>query len=551
MRYTKHVTKPKTAKTESLPQTVKDPGSPQVKNNAGGFVFKVDQWDMFDRFLVLGSEGGTYYASEKKLTVENAKNALKCLKEDGAKFINRVVEISDQGRAPKNDPALFALALAAKKGDEATKRLVREALPKVARIGTHLFHYAQMIEDLGGWGRGTMRAFKDWYGNKPADKLAFQAVKYQSRDGWSHRDVLRKTHPVPVDEQRKAIYHWMTQGWESVGEVPHPDKDLWLIWAFERAKPLKDKKDVPALIELVTTYGLPHECIPTEMKNFPEVWEALLEHMGTTAVIRNLAKMTNVGLLKPTSAATKKVIEQLGDVDILKKARIHPLNVLTALKTYSQGHGDKGKMEWSPVPKLVDALDKAFYLAFKAVEPTGKRICFALDVSGSMSSPRLAGVNITPREGSSAMALVSMNVEDTYEIVGFTSGGAAHGFGAGRPLTRLSISPRQRLDDVCRYTASLDFGGTDCALPMVWCKENNIDIDLFCIYTDTETWAGDVKPHTALEQYRQARGIGAKMVVVGMTSTGFSIADPSDAGMLDCVGFDSATPSIISDFATV
>jgi 60 kDa SS-A/Ro ribonucleoprotein len=34
-----------------------------------------------------------------------------------------------------------------------------------------------------------------------------------------------------------------------------------------------------------------------------------------------------------------------------------------------------------------------------------------------------------------------------------------------------------------------------------------------------------------------------------MTSTGFTIADPTDAGMLDVVGFDSAAPAIMADFA--
>jgi 60 kDa SS-A/Ro ribonucleoprotein len=34
-----------------------------------------------------------------------------------------------------------------------------------------------------------------------------------------------------------------------------------------------------------------------------------------------------------------------------------------------------------------------------------------------------------------------------------------------------------------------------------------------------------------------------------MVSTGFSIADPSDAGMLDVVGFDTNAPKVISDFA--
>ena len=34
-----------------------------------------------------------------------------------------------------------------------------------------------------------------------------------------------------------------------------------------------------------------------------------------------------------------------------------------------------------------------------------------------------------------------------------------------------------------------------------------------------------------------------------MSSNGFSIADPADPGMLDVVGFDTATPQLISDFA--
>ena len=118
------------------------------------------------------------------------------------------------GRAPKNDPALFALALAAKLGDVDTRRAAFAALPRVARIGTHLFHFAEHVKALGGWGRGTMRAFARWYTEMEASRLALQAVKYQSRDGWSHRDLLRKAHPVAKDDRQQAIFHWMTKGWE-------------------------------------------------------------------------------------------------------------------------------------------------------------------------------------------------------------------------------------------------------------------------------------------------------------------------------------------------
>ena len=117
-------------------------------------------------------------------------------------------------------------------------------------------------------------------------------------------------------------------------------------------------------------------------------------------------------------------------------------------------------------------------------------------------------------------------------------------------LSPLAISPRQRLDDVVRYTANLPFGGTDCSLPMRWALKNRLKVDVFAIYTDSETWAGPQAPAQALQRYRREVNPGAKLVVVGMISNGFTIADPDDAGMLDVVGFDTATPAVIADFAT-
>ena len=534
------------------PQSAPIPGTSQVPNSAGGFAFAVDEWTRLDRFLILGAEGGSYYASERKLTRENARAVLRCLQLDGRRVVNRIVAVSDEGRAPKNDPALFALALAAKLGDVDTRRAAFAALPGVARIGTHLFHFAEYVKSLGGWGRGTMRAFARWYTEMEASRLALQAVKYQSRDGWSHRDLLRKAHPVAKDDRQQAIFHWMTKGWEGVGETPHPDQVLAMIWAFERAKSLREKKDVALLCSLVRDYRLPHECVPTEMKQHPEVWEALLPEMGLTAMLRNLGKMTEVGLLGAFSDAERLVVSRLERAEALRAARVHPLQILVALNTYAKGRGEKGKLTWKPRRRIVDALDGAFYLAFKAIEPTFARTLLALDVSGSMAGGLIAGMpGITPRVGSAAMALITAAVEPNHEFVAFTNGTyrSMHG-GFGSGISPIAISPRSRLDHAVKTVSDLPFGGTDCALPMVWAAENKVPVDIFCVYTDSETWAGDIHPVQALRAYRHKMGIGAKLVVIGMVSNGFRIADPEDGGMLDVVGFDTATPSVIADFAT-
>src|SRR5262249_32160096 len=127
--------------TKTTPQNEPIPGSTQVANSAGGFTWQLDDWARLDRFLILGSEGGPYSIGERKLPVETAAVVRRCIPADGLRTVQRIVAISDAGRAPKNDPAIFALAMAAKLGDEPTRRAAYAALPKVCRIGTHLMHF--------------------------------------------------------------------------------------------------------------------------------------------------------------------------------------------------------------------------------------------------------------------------------------------------------------------------------------------------------------------------------------------------------------------------
>ena len=304
-------------------------------------------------------------------------------------------------------------------------------------------------------------------------------------------------------------------------------------------------------------FRLPREALKPEHLTSPEVWEALLEEMPMTALIRNLATMTRVGVIGRRSAGTAKVVAQLGDRDRIRRARVHPIAVLAALRTYAAGRGARGRGEWTPVREIVDALDASFYTAFGNVEAAGKRLLLALDVSGSMTSGWVAGVpGLSPRDASAALALVTAATEPDYEIVGFFGGKrgwkshtkSPWGFGE-QGLTPLAISPRQRLDDAVKAVSNLPFGGTDCALPMLYARARELEVDAFVIFTDSETWAGDVHPAEALREYRRVSGIDARLIVVGMVSNNFSVADPSDPGMLDVVGFDTATPQLISDFA--
>jgi len=509
----------------------------QVRNNAGGFTFEVTPEVRLRRFLTLGTEGGTYYVNATELTKDNATVVLHFARERCADLVAEIVAISTAGRAPKQNPALFALAAATALGDEDGRRLALDALPAVARTGTHLFLFARYVEQFRGWGRGLRRAVAGWYTTKSVDDLALQVLKYRQREGWTHRDLLRLSHPVTGEDDRKRLFDWICGRGAGLG-------GLRLIEGFERASAAAPG----AIPELVREYGLSWEMLPDAALSEPAVWEALLDNgLPQTALLRQLPRLTRLGLLAPLGERTAAVAARLCDPVRLRRSRVHPIQVLVALRTYAGGHGARGSSKWVPSAPILDALDAAFYAAFEAVETTGKRHLLALDVSGSMTRA-VSGLPISAREASAALALVTAATEPAHTMLGFT-GGEDPWHPDHRALTPLPISPRMRLDDAIRAVSNLPFGATDCALPMRWALEHEVEVDVFSVYTDNETWSGSVHPHEAMRRYRERINPDAKLVVVGMTATNFTVADPTDAGMLDVAGFDSAVPTLLADFA--
>lgn len=519
----------------------------QVKNSAGGYVYQVGAAEQMRRFLVLGSEGGTFYASQKDLTKANLDNLKALAAKDPFVYMTVLSEADEKNIVPRHSTVLLALAVLYSHNDtEAVRTWVKDNFTKIVRTGTHLFEFVDYITQWRGWGRGLRSLIASWYETQESDDLAYQVVKYRQRGGWSHRDLLRQAHPKVVGEGQKRVLDYVTHG------TLHFDVDLNsldenVISEFEAVK--------HETLEPTQATALSWEMLPTESLTDPATWRALIagrSRLPYTAMLRNLGRMTSIGVFDD-AGTVRSVVARLSDAVYVKRARVHPFNILTALKTYRSGGGFRGTLTWTPNQRIVDALDAAFYASFGNVESTGKRINIALDVSGSMGV-NLMNSNVTAREGSTAMALATLAADpDTTDTIAFTSGGwvppaQGRGWFRSSSIVELGLSTRRRLDDIVNETARLPLGGTDCALPIVWAMAQKKVYDAFVIYTDNETWAGNVQPMDALRTYRAQVNREARLIVVGMTSTGFTIADPEDKGCLDVVGFDSSAPSLISNF---
>lgn len=75
--------------------------------------------------------------------------------------------------------------------------------------------------------------------------------------------------------------------------------------------------------------------------------------------------------------------------------------------------------------------------------------------------------------------------------------------GFSHTLVPLHIDSKMSLDEVTRNVASVRMGGTDCALPMIHAKKYSLNVDVFVVYTDSETWFGSIHPAQALCKYRE------------------------------------------------
>ncbi|XP_074655790.1 RNA-binding protein RO60-like isoform X2 [Tubulanus polymorphus] len=545
------------------------PGRKQVRNDAGGYVWRVDNLTRLKRFISLGSESAVYSkhaggssmmldANSNDLNDQNV-NALSCALEEGRglEVVRILKAFSVGGRTAKQDNILFCLAFCVKCGNAQVKKTAYEAMPEICRIPTHLFVFIRECQKLSllqttkkGWGRAHRRAVCNWYTQYADDpaKLALHITKYKNRAGWSHRDVLRLCHVTPETDELNALFRYVTRGLNECESMirekefsvnPNFEAMMEFLRAVERATVCRTDAEEIELIGLIQRYRLVREHVPTEMLKSAAIWLALLEDMPMEAMIRNVGRMTSIGALRPGSEQEARVAHRLRDEQRLKDACIHPFKLLVAFLIYKQGRGDKGNLEWAPCPKISDSLMNAFYSAFEFVEPTGKRFCLAMDVSGSMTWCSMMGIDgLTPRVAASCMMMVTAKRERNHEILGFSE-----------DLVPIDISADDDLRTVTRKVSRIRMGSTDCAAPILWATTNKKQFDVFVVYTDSETAVGPVHPSEALKRYRLKSGRDARLIVCAMTSNGFTLADPEDKGMLDMTGFDTEAPGIIRDFS--
>lgn len=524
MNYSKHVSSKSTLQTEPIFGR-----TDQIENNAGGYVFKVNDNHILERFLLIGSEGGTFYVNEQKLTEKNATTIVNMIKSDGLNVLSKISELVS--RAPKRDPAIFILALTTTYGNQEVKNKAYTMIKEICKTSTHLFTFCQNIQNLRGWSRGLRKGVASFYTSKNPDQVAYQMVKYRQRNGWTHKDIIKLSHPATTNKKLNSLFSYAIAK-EPLVAAKEFYTDSNLVQAFESAQKVKELKD---LIPLIKEFKLTWEMLPTSALNHGEILEALLEEMPMTAMIRNLNRMTKAGIFESNmSDSTKLVVSRLTNVDLIKKAGLHPINILNSMKVYAQGRGDKGSLTWTPNQKIVDALEKTFELSFETVEKTNKNILVAVDISGSMNTGNVGKMSLSAKEIATALSLTLVKSEPSVDLIWFDTQ-------AYKP----NVGARSSYEEVLKGTPN--GGGTDCSLAYSYALQSKHNYDAIVMLTDNETWAGKVHTIQLYERYKKINP-DCKHIVVGMVANEYSVLTDKDTNVLHVAGFDLAIPQLINNF---
>lgn len=534
----------------ATPQSQPLPGraADQVRNAAGGYVFAKDVWTRLEDFLILGTTGGTYYMGEDKLTAANVDVLADAIAEDGPRVVQLLTDISTARppRAPKPGPQLFALAACYVIGDAATKQASKQALAQVARTTDHLAKFVGYYKTLSGTstvksGRSLRTALGSWFLTGSPDDVAFRACKARQRktpsgEAFALRDALRIAHPKADSPQRQVLFGWLAGNVsddEARDELPAVDRFLTAQAVTTPAQ----------AVRVIAEAKVPWEFLPDAMLKEPSVWDALVDTIGMTALIRNLARMTSAGTLTPYADATRRAVARLTDKDAVLRARIHPMDAWLALRVYGSGRAQPNAKApvrmWNAIAPIRDALEETHELAFGTVEPSGQRMLVAVDSSGSMSWGEIvvggSGIG-TPYEVGCAMAVMLARIER----------GNVHVIDVDTSVHASKVTPRTNLREISSWRPS--GGGTNLSLPFEWAERQQMPVDGIVVFTDNETWAGRQHPSQALESYRRTVSPQARVVVASMTATGGSIGDPRDPGVLQMAGLDASLPMVVGGF---
>ena len=437
-------------------------------NEAGGRAYEFTPKHALAQMAATGCFNGVYYTSAQSQLDEMRKLIDQV---DDNVFLAKLAVYARERAYMKDMPAAL-LVMLSKRDTE----LMHRVFDRVVDNGRVMRTMFQMIRS-GQFGRTSLssslqRAFQRWLNEASVGKLLSASIGNDP----SLRDVLRMARPTPKDNERRALFGWLTdketEKWAPASEADLPAQVQGLI-AYRQA----DAAETQALIlgDLAVRWDLLADAALS-----PLVWKAIARQMGPQALRMNLNTLLRHEVLgngKTDREMVDYVAARIADAEAIRRSRQFPYQFLAAYLNASD-----------EIPqKIKAALHQAAEIACGNVPELPGPVVIGLDTSGSMS---MSVTGWRGRGATSKMRCVDVAALFAAAILRRNPDSVVVPFDTQAYDVR--IDPSDSILSLSERLAKYGGGGTDCSIPLhaANTKFSKRQFAGCVLVSDNESWVG-------------------------------------------------------------
>ena len=500
------------------------------RNEAGGRAHKLAPKHQLAQIAATGCFNGTYYANASSQLDD--VNALIDQINDNV-FLAKLAVYAREKAFMKDMPAALLVALSTRNTE-----LTHQIFDRVVDKGRVLRTVFQMVRS-GQFGRKGLssslkRAFARWLNEASVGKLLSASIGNNP----SLRDVLRMARPIPKDNERRAMFGWLTDKevakWAPATEADLPEQVKSLL-AYRATS---DESVQSAIVDSLRVRW----DLLSDSAAGTEVWKAIACQMGPQALRMNLNTLLRHGVLEDRNMV-ENVAVRLMDEDSIRRSRQFPYQFLAAYLNAENG-----------VPHAVrSALHQAAETACGNIPELPGPVVIGIDTSGSMAMP---ATGWRGRGATSRMRCVDVAALFAAAVLRRNPDSVVIPFDTQAYNAR--VDPGDTILSLSERLAKFGGGGTNCSLPLkeANAKYRNRQFAGCVLVSDCESWVGNGRYGSTgvmtewqkfVKNQKRLGNDSPKMVCIDIQPYGTTQA-PEQDDILNIGGFSDAVFNVVSGF---
>lgn len=476
-----------------------------TKNEAGGVAYSLPAKHALAQYAATGTFTRTFYASAE----EQLDKVLDYAKQADALFLAKLAKYSRNSAFMKDSPAVL-LAVLSQKDPALFRRVFFDVINTPKMLRTFVQVMRSGATGRRSFGYGPKRMVQRWINEATTWELIHASI---GETGIA--DIIKMSHPRPVDAERKALYAYLIGKEHSFELLPE------LVQAYEQFRG-DQTTEVPSV---------PNELLEG-LNLTPEQRKTIARHQGWHWLRMNINTMGRYKLWEDKDF-TSWYAGKLREAEIIKRSRVFPYQLLMSyIMTTDAPH------------EIREAIQDAMEIAVNNVPFIQGQMYVCPDVSGSMSTTPVTGFGNKPSK------VMCVQVAALFSSAVIRANPSARVLPFDTEPHKIDINPR---DSVMTNTQKLTIngGGTTVSVPVSYLNMVGLPADLVIIVSDNQSWADSSHSGTRLmrewEDFKR-KNPKAKMICIDAQPYG-TVQAPDRDDILHVGGFSDEVFNVINSFA--